>query len=149
MVHELCDSVLNLYSLEFQDLVTAGLKVGVARTLLATIKSSEHENAGEEIQQQINVPPTPNVDSSVGPPPQKAKMQHENPKVLKLLSLSQGRIIFGRTDPTLTLTSYQQEVNKQAVFLLNENSALASFSGSDVLKHAQLGELHHGRSRHK
>jgi len=36
-VHSLCDTVENLSFLLFEDLVTAGLKVGVARTLLSKI----------------------------------------------------------------------------------------------------------------
>jgi hypothetical protein len=106
VVHELCDCVQNLYSLEFQDLINAGLKVGVTRTLLATIKS-ENENvkqlcalAEPKNPQQIIVAQTPILESSVD-----GRKQYENPKVLMLLSLSNVRIIFGRSDPTLTLTT--------------------------------------------
>jgi len=71
VVHELCDCVQNLFSLEFQVLINAGLKVGVARTLLATIKS-ENENvkqlcalAEPKNPQQIIVAQIPILESSV------------------------------------------------------------------------------------
>ena len=110
VVHELCDCVQNLFSLEFQDLINAGLKVGVARTLHAALKS-ENENdkqlcalAEPRNLQQIVVAQTSILETSVDGRKQTTK-QYENPKVLKLLSLSNGRINFGRSDPTLTLTA--------------------------------------------
>jgi hypothetical protein len=39
-VHSLCDTLENLYALHFEDFVTSGLKVGVARSLWTKIDAS-------------------------------------------------------------------------------------------------------------
>jgi len=64
-----------------------------------------------------------------------AVVPRTNPKVQSLLEKSEGRVIFGRMDSSVQLTSYEIAVNKAASELLRADYSLVSFSGSDLCAH--------------
>ena len=85
-----------------------------------------------------NAPPNQEV---IAQPVAPKKLSHVSEKVQKLITLSEGRIIFGRMDKQQELSDYERAMNQTALGLVKNDPSLLSFTGTDVLRHVKTGAL--------
>lgn len=141
----MCDTVEELLSLQWEDIDKSTMKVGQKRLLMFKINASKASITtldGTTGDAAIsNAPPNQEVIAQPVAPKKLSPQSHVSEKVQKLITLSEGRIIFGRMDKQQELSDYERAMNQTALGLVKNDPSLLSFTGTDVLRHVKTGAL--------